>query len=163
MPWLQQGQGTLQQGESPTKVHLPEGLQHRQEIVPISIPTHRFPRAEPHKDKDMWEGSQELGQAEWWGEKDLARHIQHHGSEQGFCRWKAGWEGFLQQGGQPLRLGGAFGHHFCSPGHGHLEEPICDGHQSHMESRSQHRVSLSACLFPLASTPDQETNQMKLV
>lgn len=86
------------------------------------------------------------------GKGRMWQDTQHHGSEQGFCRWKAGWKGFLQQADQPLRLGGAFGHHFCSPGHGHLEEPRCDGHQSHMEAKSQHRAFLclpvSSGLYP---------------
>lgn len=43
-----------------------------------------------------------------------------------------------------------------------VEEPRCDGHQSHVEARSQHRASLSACL-PLGCTPDWDTNQMKFV
>lgn len=59
--------------------------------------------------------------------------------------------------------GGDFGHCLPSPGHQHLEEPRCDGHQSHVEARPQHRASLSACPSPLGCTPDRHTNHMKFV
>lgn len=47
------------------------------------MPAHRFPRAEPHEAEDVWEGSQELGQGEWWGGEDVAGHNSTMGANKG--------------------------------------------------------------------------------